>query len=528
MSEQTDRPWYYWLGVNLWRKVSEGTSTWVRAHKVWSVLILIVLVCVLFVNRPLLHPAAITIRKYFVLVLLLLAIGYLFYRRIKTAERWGRVVIIAVFLALVSLSLAFGKPVFQYIGMYMHYHLIDRQAIERLPLTNYERIQSFESIGTLVNQEGLSETEDATTPRLVRNPKGDYRFTMSVGPSSEYTLQQLSKDQYEIIATPALQAAPDFSSKYRSEVTFNIGELLPFSRNHENNSVRSMDLLQFFSFEPAEVSFIERADGEWVEVISMIEWKGWLIPRPIFGGVLIIEPGEKPLDYLQRVLVGKGQFIPADEIPQHDYLVGQDLVPIEVSHYMADCFRFKAGFLAPMPGYHESDIRIPTLPDDQIQQPFVIHFDGLHEQGQLYHYYGLEPFQEEKRGLNMSVIIPADGSGGVYYIDHADRKDAYIGSSAIGFKVKESRKNYDWTLNLPAETRPFVREVNGEHRLFWLSTIVTVTKAGENKQTFGGSIPDVTITDARTGNVVWLNKEVVPRQDQWIKQITDGMEGFID
>ena len=66
----------------------------------------------------------------------------------------------------------------------------------------------------------------------------------------------------------------------------------------------------------------------------------------------------------------------------------------------------------------------------------------------------------------MSLFIPADGIGTISIIDHAERKDAYIGSSAVGFKVKESRKNYDWDLNLPAETRPFIRDLNGEQRLF--------------------------------------------------------------
>ena len=157
------------------------------------------------------------------------------------------------------------------------------------------------------------------------------KFTMSVGPAQEYTLQQLSKDQYEIIATPAMNAAPDFSKNYRTDVTFNIGELLPFSRNVYNNVIRKFSFLEFFNYEPGETGFIERAPGDWVEVVSLTKWEGWFIPRPVFGGVMLIEPGEIDFDYFTRLSLGKGEFIHADSIANYSFLVGQDLVPKRVS-----------------------------------------------------------------------------------------------------------------------------------------------------------------------------------------------------
>lgn len=519
-NETQDKPWYYWLLVNLQKRTIGAFNNFRTGRPVLFWLLVLLLLVVLFVNRPLLHTPFLFVRKYFLIILLLTGLGLIVRWWFSRSKTLGRIIIGASFLLVLAGSMFYGSDIYRYIGMYMHFQLLPRQELSEVPITRYERIQPFESIATLVEQEGLSETEESTDPRLVRNAAGDYVFSMGVGPSPDYTFQLYSKNQYEIIASPALSAAPDFSGKYRTEIEFDVGDLLVFSRSTVNNAIRAFNFLQYFSYEPAESCFIERSSGDWVQAVSLIKWEGWLIPRPVFGGVLIIEPMRGDgTDYFERIATGKGAFMSADSVQNVAYLQGQNLLPVEASRYMADCFRFQHGFMAPFPGYHENDIRIPTLLDDQLQQPFVIHFEGLAKNGKLYHYYGLEPFQETKRGLNNSVIIPADGQEAVYYYDHSEKQDAYMGSSAVGFKIKESRKNYDWTLNLPAETRPIIREVRGNNRFFWLSTIVTRSAKQEGRQSFGGSIPDVTITDARTGYVIWLDKEVIPDQARWMDQV---------
>ena len=154
-----------------------------------------------------------------------------------------------------------------------------------------------------------------------------------------------------------------------------------------------------------------------------------------------------------------------NEIKQYEYLKKQNLLSDKIATFSAESFRFQNGFMAPMPGYHQGDIRIPTMPEDQNQQPFVAYFNfkGLLDstEGTLCHYFGLEPYQEDKRALNTSIFLPSSGvDPTVYFINHTKNEDSYTGSSAIASKVIESKKNYDWTKNNPAETRPYVKIID--------------------------------------------------------------------
>ena len=63
--------------------------------------------------------------------------------------------------------------------------------------------------------------------------------------------------------------------------------------------------------------------------------------------------------------------------------------------------------------------------------------------GKLYNYFGLEPYEEAKKGLSVSLFIPGDGMREIFYIDHTTSGTAYVGSSAVSAKIIESRKEYD-------------------------------------------------------------------------------------
>jgi hypothetical protein len=181
--------------------------------------------------------------------------------------------------------------------------------------------------------------------------------------------------------------------------------------------------------------------------------------------------------------------------------------------------------MAPMPGYHEGDIRVPKLPEGQDPQPFVVYSVVNEATGKLYNYFGLEPFEESKKGLSVSLFIPGDGMREVYYIDHTTSGAAYVGSSAVSAKIIESRKEYDWSHSYPAETRPFIREVGGRVRLFWLSTIVTRAGDGQGRS-IGGSLPEITITDAVHGNVTWIPKDRLASPDKWLEVVEEEMQSY--
>ena len=88
-------------------------------------------------------------------------------------------------------------------------------------------------------------------------------------------------------------------------------------------------------------------------------------------------------------------------------------------------------------------------------------------------------------------------------------------------KVMESKKTYDWDRNHPVEHRPFIKEIGGKIRFFWITTVVT-SRLGEDKGRFiAGSIPDLIITDAAYNTPVWVNAR---DPKSWVQTVSEAME----
>ena len=152
-------------------------------------------------------------------------------------------------------------------------------------------------------------------------------------------------------------------------------------------------------------------------------------------------------------------------------------------------------------------VKIPEMPDDQNQQPYVTDFDfsgtNIDAYSGLYHWFGLEPVGEERTGLSFSVFIPADGTDKLYYYDHASKKQGYAGVTAMPLKVIESRKEYDWSVNKPVEFRPYIKDIAGKRRLFFLGTISAIR--GDSKKFDGSATPYLALIDAEYRDVIWID-----------------------
>jgi hypothetical protein len=409
------------------------------------------------------------------------------------------------------------------LSLFNYYQILNKVELVDLAETGFERIQPRMSIQTLINQEALEETEDATKPKFVRDKDGKYYFTSAVGPAVGYRIQQLSKDMYKVIQVNANLPSPDFSGKAKQDVEFKIGDFLLFSKNVETAVRKKLNWWQFFTCELGEPIYMRNNQSTWVQVVPLVKWEGFLFPRPVFGGVIVINQGNNPA-YLERVLLGAGTYVSPQQIKLNAYLLGQNLMSEKVCTYIAESFRFTRGFFAPFPGNREGDIRIPSMENNQASQPFVTYFD-LNFAPKLYNYFGLEPYQESKKGLIMSVLIPGDGEDVVYYVDHRNSEHNYIGSSAVAAKIVESKKEYDWSQSFPAESRPFIKRVDGELRFMWMSTIVTKAGKGDGEY-IGGSIPEITLTDASVGKVMWIDQDSLMDQQSWLRQAKGQMKGY--
>ncbi|MBO6515203.1 MAG: hypothetical protein JJ975_01455 [Bacteroidia bacterium] len=513
----------YWIVVNLRTRISTALKKFIKKRPILSGIVMLVIAYFIFTGRSGIQPAFLLIRKFFLLALLSLVILWWYFKGWKTRTNRGNIIGTIFLLGFAAFSYFIGPGLFRYLSLYTHYTKLEKVALTELPPTGFERIQPINSVSTLINQEALRETEDATPPRFMRGKDGRYYYSCAVGPAKEYKIQQVSKNMYKVIFVPSDLPAPVFSGKYRSDVSFDIGELLLFSKKTTSAVIKRFTPLQFLNYEPAEPLFLQNDEGKWVQVVPLIKWRGFLFPRPVFGGVMVIEDKSTSKGYFSRVFFGKGTFIPKAEISKHPYLVGQNLIPKQVARFVAESFRFANGFFAPMPYYHEGDIRIPHLPNDVNPQPFVTYFN-VPGAPKLYNFFGLEPYQETKKGLSLSLLIPGDDDERVFYMDHRQSENTYIGSSAISAKIIESKKNYDWSKNYPAESRPFVRKVDGKSRFMWLSTIVT--KAGDQGEYIGGSIPELTLTDATHGKVVWINSDSLINNDSWIHLAEEELQEY--
>ncbi len=497
---------------------------WQRGRKQKTITIagVFILLLLLFLLRDDYQPVLLFLRKYFFILLVCAVVLFFGLRRFRNSLSAGRrlltLLMIGVFFGILYL-VGWHLDMYAYMKTYSAYQNLNRTELSELPLSQNERIQPLRNIASMAG-ESVGETKDVSLPHLVR-VDGENKWTMVIQPAEKYVWQRINSNIEEIFSVPSTSPFPRFSSDNRIPVTFSIGESLKFSRNTYNAAVKKFNLFQLFTMQPADVFYMKNDSGNWVQVVSLIKWKGFFFPYPTFGGVMVIDSGKHNFnDYLERLFVGKGTFISPEEIKNHPYLTRQNILAEEVSQLQAESLKFIGGFSDPLPWNMETAVKIPDLPDDQNQQPYVtdFNFEGTTPEAYngLYHWFGLEPIGDERTSLTFSVFIPADGSDKVFYYDHATKKEGMGGVSAMPLKVIESRKEYDWTANKPVEFRPYIREIAGRKRMFFLGTISAVNQ--ETGEFDGSSTPDLALIDSEYRDVVWVDSKNSAGWDKAIEE----------
>ena len=480
----------------------------------------IIVLFILVILRDDYQPVLLFIRKYIFFLLVSILVLYMSIRKFrKSASSGKRIVILIGLLAFLGLLYFAGwhYKMYDYMKTYMVFKNLNKIEINELPLTQNERIQPMRNIFYMAN-ESVGETKDISLPHLVRIDSTN-KWTMAIQPTEKYVWQRISDNIEELFAVSSTTPFPRFSSNNRISETFSIGETLKFSRNTYNAVVQRFNFLQYFTLEPGDVFYMKNDNGEWVEVASLIKWKGFFFPYPVFGGVMVIEKGKHDIkDYVERIFIGKGTYISPENMKNYPYLTKQNTVSEKITGLQAESLKFLGGFSDPLPWNMETAVKIPNLPDDQNEQPFVTDFDfsdlNIDAYSGLYHWFGLEPVGEERTSLTYSVFIPSDGTDKLYYYDHASKKEGYAGVSAMPLKVIESRKEFDWSVNKPVEFRPYIKKIAGRKRMFFLGTISAI-RAGSNK--FDGSAtPDLALIDSEYRDVVWIDAK---HPSEWDKKV---------
>ncbi|MBT8262598.1 MAG: hypothetical protein KJO05_07230 [Bacteroidia bacterium] len=497
---------------------------WNRGRKQRRVVVIggIILVLLLFFLRDDYQPALLFVRKYiFMLLICGLFLGFTISKFRSAPSAGRRLLIMLGIIAFFATLWFFGSKLqlYSYMQTYNVFRNLNKVEIHELPLTRNERIQPYNNIVTMA-YESIGETQEVSPPQLVRVDSSN-QWTMAVQPSKEYTWQRISDDTEEIFTVESTSPFPRFSGENRVPVIFSIGESLAFSRNTYNAVVQRFNFFQLFTLEPSEVFYMKNDNGKWVQVVSLIKWKGFFFPYPSYGGVMIVDPGEHDFsDYLERITIGKGTYIPPEEIKNYPFLTKQNTLAEKVSRLQAQSLQFLGGFTDPLPWNMETAVKIPDLKDDENMQPFVTDFDfdtmETDAYSGLYHWFGLEPVGEERTSLSFSVMIPADGTDKLYYYNHAAKKEGLAGVSAMPLKVIESRKEYDWNVNKPVEFRPFVKEIGGRKRMFVFCTVAA--KREDSKKFDGSATPDLALVDTEYRDVVWIDAK---HPSQWESAILE-------
>ncbi|MDG5491871.1 hypothetical protein [Psychroserpens sp. SPM9] len=494
-----------------------------KKQKGITIIVGLILLIALFVLRDDYQPALLFFRKYLFIIILSLVVLYFGLKKFRssasTGRRLGILGILLVFFTLIYV-VGWHLKLYDYMKTYNVFNDLNKVEINELPLTQNERIQPLRNIFSMAN-ESVGETKDVSLPHLVR-VDDENKWTMAIQPSEKYVMQQISDNTEEVFSVSSTTPFPRFSNENRIPVTFSIGESLKFSRNTYNAVVQRFNPWMLFNYEPSDTFYMKNDSGEWVQVVSLIKWKGFFFPYPSFGGVMVIESGEHDFnDYLERIAIGKGTFIAPDEMKNYPYLNKQNTLAEKVSRLQAESLKFLGGFSDPLPWNMETAVKIPEMPKDQNQQPYVTDFDFAGSESKaysgLYHWFGLEPVGDERTSLSYSVFVPADGRDELYYYDHASKKQGYAGVSAMPLKVKESRKEIDWTANTPVEFRPYIKDIAGRKRMFFLGTISAISDT--NAQQFDGSAtPDLVLIDSEYRDVIWID---VKHPSTWDKEVYD-------
>jgi hypothetical protein len=509
---------------NFWKR---GTK-----QKVILIFLTIVLAFAIFIMRDSIQPGLLWMRKYLFIGIVFFIILFIGLQLVRAAGSWRKMIWTVLSLSLVGglWYLLFPMGIYKYMETYAVFKNIKLEEINTLPLTRNERIQPWNNIVTMAH-ESISETDDISAPQLVRID-GENRWTMAIQPAEKYFYQRARDNTEELFSVPSTKPLPVFAEENRVQEVFSIGESLAWSRNTYNAVVQKFSFFDLFCLEPDEVFYMKNDNGKWVQVVNLIRWKGIFFPYPTFGGVMVIEAGEHGTqEYIERLLWGKGKYICPHDMKNYRYLQGQNILSLNVSRIEAESLKFLGGFTDPLPWNMKTAVKIPDMPDDQNEQPFVTDFDfsdvDKEAYNGLYHWFGLEPIGEQRTGLTFSVMIPSDGTSKVYYYNHGKRKQGYAGVSAMPAKVIESKKEYDWTNNRPVEFRPYIKDILGKRRLFMLGTVVAKrrqeTKTGDDISEVkgdGAATPDLALIDVQYKDVIWIDTK---RPSTWDEAIMNQM-----
>lgn len=510
----------YWL----LRHTKEGIKDALRRHIFLCVFILIAVVLSVFMFRAVMQPHLLFLRTKIFVLLFGMPFAYALWRMIFFGKIWRRLLATAFAASILFSVWQWGDAVHEYLSLYFRYKSLPQAELNEKPLTDNDRIQPLYSVHSIAYEAIGESNVTPMTPNFVRHGAA---FDWTIGVEPKYFWPRLMGGVQKVLRAPGTTANVSFlDKKNQVEVSFATGEHSYWGHNVFTATRKTFGLRRYWNYQTDRVTYHVDDNGNLVQVVSLVRWKGFLFPRREFGGVQVIRQTKKDMPFsewivsnLSLFLFGIGEWVSPEEIKQYPFLQGQNNVPFGVTRYMADSFRFRAGIRGPLPWIHEGDVRIPDMKYDVNPQPFTTFFRVPNVPGKLYHYFSLEPYGPENQATILSLLIPSDDASVVYVYDHKKHNDLITGVSTIPAKVMGSQKIYAWDKNLPVEQRPYVKDIGGMRVFYWLSTVVTKKEmeGGGKEQFIAGAYPEIALTDGKSNEPpVWVDPT---KPETWIDEL---------
>jgi len=479
------------------------------------------------------QPYWVMLWRYGIALILALLLGVGMWEIIKRLSTRSQTVGGAFALVCAVVAVVWGKDIVYDTSSFLRYETMKNDIMQRttplLSVHGKERLLPLQAVHTRARGR-IDTAEIPSPPNYVRvGEKGNW--TMAIEPKP--WLRRLLAPITQVMSVPGVDSSPDFGQD-TIPTHFTIGENLLFSRNTDTCVRRSFDFWRYFNYEPEQNAvFIPDESGKkMVQIVKLTKWSGWLFPWPEFGGVQVIEEGDT--NVLDRVIHGCGYWVPPEEIASHKFLLGQNLVPYEVSRFRAASLRFQGGsnafwdYLAPRWFSRQGDVVIADVPQDMNPLPYALFFqtsEGAPDK--IYQYFCMETRDEQTHGLAASFWYPGDGIGPSYVVRHAQLGERLLGCTGVKGTVVADRPEFKGETSSVAEARPYIHRIadaNGvmKERFLYMTTLIfyeqkKASEGGEIRFNTSGRLY-LSLTDARREVVTWVDPEHPEAWDEQLHQ----------
>lgn len=373
--------------------------------------------------------------------------------------------------------------------------------LEYLPLTSKERIYPYETILKIARDKITSSSYTVEHFEMVYdNNTNDLYWNAEKSPTGD-----INKLATNVTGIVSLNATSEQILKDEVQVEFNYGRKLKWFNSLNYILPKMLSLGDYFDKTIDDnVRLIKTNNNEWVQVVGVTDWVGvWPSTYPKFAGVFVIN--QKSPKYDSVTLLNTDFFVSSknpeikfytpEQIKDIDYLKNQNLVPTEVTKFYAESWTFKNGIFNFFVNKEELT-KITKIKEEINQQPFTVYFEDVKsinsdKENGLYQFYALEP-----RGANtaLSDILLFDSKGTssdiiVYNYNTNKNKLNLLGPERISKTIQDNDKHLDWSNFIIAESRPFIRDINGVRTFYFFNSIIA-KEAASAKPTIAIADPD--------------------------------------